>query len=71
MENPFSWERLFRQKAAFPGGGRWHGKAVTDEVAMDPKPSPKTFGVFLFLLKKEAFPKFGKASLTFAKQTHH
>ncbi|MBQ4036588.1 MAG: hypothetical protein IJC84_00505 [Clostridia bacterium] len=44
----FTGEDLL-QKEAFPGGGRWHGKAVTDEVAMDlPRtPSPKTFGFII------------------------
>jgi len=44
----FTGEDLL-QKEAFPGGGRWHGKAVTDEVAMDPAPFPKTFNYYILL----------------------
>ena len=54
-------------KEAFPGGGRWHGNAVTDEVAMDlPRtPSPKSFD-FIIYIKKEAFLPFGGRASFFA-----
>jgi len=45
----FHGKPFFDKKEAFPGGGRWHGKAVTDEVAMDPAPFPKTFNYYILL----------------------